>query len=422
MQPLKALRAGDIIHQKYMIEKMIGRGGFSAVYRANQIGMDRPVALKLMRPNLSHEDDEERAARELREFSQRFAQEARVLSRLRSPATVTVYDYGQSAEGYLYMALEYVDGKPLSALSDLPLSPSRVQRILDQALDSLKEAHFHGILHRDIKPANIMIYNYMGQNDLIKLLDFGIAKLFGEKEHREDLTRQDMLIGTPRYMSPEMVYGEQVTPAADLYALGLVAYELLTGVPAVDGPNPMAILTAQTSANPILLPDTLPISPRLRAIIERMVAKDLRIRYATAEEVLAELRGGDAAPSPDATAPVSRPSLSRPMPSVAPDPIDAYADTHQEPRHITGRGPAVAAHEPTPSGASSLSAEFARPVESSDTMRRQSQINLDRDLDFGAAPEQKSLLHERSLVLNLSWALLTLLIISIMILTLTGTI
>jgi eukaryotic-like serine/threonine-protein kinase len=417
MRPLKALRAGEVIHQKYAIEKMIGRGGFSAVYKANQLGMDRPVALKIMRPNLTHVDDEEALARELNEFSQRFAQEARVLSKLRSAATVTVYDYGMGEDGFPYMALEFVDGKPLSALTDLPISSARVQRMLEQALDSLKEAHFHGILHRDIKPANIMLYDYMGERDLIKLLDFGIAKLLGEQEHREDLTRQDMLIGTPRYMSPEMVYGEEVRPASDLYALGLVAFELLTGKPGVDGPNPMAILTAQTSPTPILIPDNLPVSPALKAVIERMVAKDLRVRYASAEEVLQDLRRSphDEQPSPDATVPVARPSLSRPMPMVGADP---YSDTDQSPRQPHAEA------IPTPSGISlsNISAEMTRPPESTDTMRRKSLITLDEAIDMGSAPAQPRLLQERSMVLNASWAILSLLIISFAILSIAGVI
>jgi hypothetical protein len=176
----------------------------------------------------------------------------------------------------------------------------------------------------------------------------------------------------------------------------------------------MAILTAQISPTPILLPDHLPISPHLKAVIERMVAKDLRVRYATAADVLRDLRGQVEERNPDATVPVVRPSLSRPMQSVPAADVDVLGDTDQSPRSVTGRTNALAAQD-TPA---SISAELSRPLESTDTMRRRSQIALDQELDFGSAPEQKRLLQERSPVLTAAWALLSFLIIMITLLSL----
>ena len=288
------LQSGDVLAGRYQLERLIGRGGFSSVWRAIQLGMERPVAIKVLRARLDGvpASDQSRAGDD---FARRFAKEARVLSRLRSPATVTVHDYGRTEQGLLYMVLEYVDGLPLSALEEeLPLAPGRVARILTQALESLREAHHYGILHRDIKPGNIMLYEHMGDRDLIKLLDFGIAKLYQDQDATIEVqTKQGVLVGTPRYMAPESIRDSAPCPASDIYSLGLLCYELLVGRKAIQGRGPLQLITAQLKPESVQLPVELTITEPMRQLIDRMMSKPLQERWSTAAEVLEALQQAD---------------------------------------------------------------------------------------------------------------------------------
>ena len=286
------LEPGVVLAGKYEISGQIGSGGFSNVYRAIQLGMGRPVALKVLKPKLGGVKASRRDEA-LDDFTRRFDKEAQVLSRLRSPATVTVFDYGRTDDGLLYMALEFVDGVALSDLTerDLPLPSHRVAKILRQALESLREAHYYGILHRDIKPGNIMLYEHMGERDLVKLLDFGIAKLYQDKDVDETFqTAKGVLVGTPRYMAPESIHNSNPLPASDLYSLGLVCYELLTGRKAVQGNGALAIITSQLAPEPVTLPNDILLPQPLRVIIDRLMHKDLDTRWREASEVLDALR------------------------------------------------------------------------------------------------------------------------------------
>jgi eukaryotic-like serine/threonine-protein kinase len=287
--------AGSVIAGKFRIERELGEGGFSCVYLATQLGMERPVALKIMKIPAHAQDNQ--AVHE--KLIKRFDIEAKVISQLGEPSTITVYDYGETEGGDLYMALEYVRGRSLAeALAeDGKLAPARVERIVGQVLRSLREAHTMGIVHRDIKPGNIMIYDHMGEQDRVKVLDFGIAKVFDAGQQPMDaLTRAGMLIGTPRYMAPELVRGEQVGGGADLYALGLTAYELLVGAQAVGGETPMAVLSRQIEPTSILLPPDPAIPRALREVVDRLMAKSLDARFATAQQALDALAAPQPAP------------------------------------------------------------------------------------------------------------------------------
>ena len=277
------LHSGTILDQRYEVVSLIGRGGFARIYKAIQLGMGRPVALKVFDPAIQTGDP--------RSFAARFEQEAIALSRLRSPATVTVYDFGQTANGVLYMALEFVDGLALDAAlsSGQPLEPTRVAHIMRQILESLREAHHYGILHRDIKPSNIMLHEHMGERDLVKLLDFGIARLFddeGDDDVRQ--TREGVLIGTPRYMAPEAIAGE-ATPASDLYSFGLVVYELLTGKKAYTAKGNIELIESQLDPNSVKLPASLLVPSNFRAIVDRMLEKDRAARWGGADEIIEAL-------------------------------------------------------------------------------------------------------------------------------------
>lgn len=221
----------------------------------------------------------------------RFKREAQLISRLRSPYTVTIHDYGQTDDGILFMVMEYVDGVGFDQL-ELPLAPDRVANLMHQVLTSLREAHNIGVLHRDLKPANLMLFDHAGASDQVKLLDFGVAKLLRSQKKREKLeddTDGDVLIGTPRYMSPEQILGVELDPASDVYSFGLVVYELITGQRAVDLEDEMQILAHHVRSESFELPADCDVPVALRRVVDKMLEKDLDFRYATADQVLSDL-------------------------------------------------------------------------------------------------------------------------------------
>jgi serine/threonine-protein kinase len=281
---------GKIFEEKYRVERLLGSGGFARVYLAEQTDLGRMVAIKILSPKVSRAAGEEQTDPKIESVALRFEREARVVSQLRSPQTVTMYDYGRTESGLLYMVMEYVDGTELDEIS-VPIEPRRVVKILKQMLQSLHEAHAHGLLHRDLKPANIMVFEHLGEKDQVKLLDFGIAKAVGEAadDGEQDLTADNSLIGTPRYMSPEQIRGADVGPASDIYSLGLVAYELLMGEKAITNTDSIEILGRHLSSESFEIPRHHAIHPSLRRLINKMLAKNLEGRYSTTKEVLQDI-------------------------------------------------------------------------------------------------------------------------------------
>lgn len=226
----KALAPGTKVAGKYRIVEMLGQGNFAYVMRARHDLMERDVALKVLKPEMVDASPD---------VSERFLTEVRIVSRLHHPNTVTVYDFGETPEGLLYMVLEFVDGIGLEqALKAGAIAQARANHICKQVLKSLDEAHSVGIVHRDLKPSNVMLTNVHGESDFVKVLDFGVAKLISDSERKTRVgnseRRSTQFIGTPIYMSPEQVLGREVVPASDVYSLGLILYEMLTGDPPVD--------------------------------------------------------------------------------------------------------------------------------------------------------------------------------------------
>ncbi|MBI2839596.1 MAG: serine/threonine protein kinase, partial [Acidobacteria bacterium] len=213
------------VDNRYKVLEKIGQGGFGEVYKARHLRMDRTVALKLLRVQLAGDV----------EHLKRFEQEAKAASRINHPNAVVVYDSGQAEEGVLYIAMEYVDGVSLKHVlkEAKTLPPERVVRIIKQICSALAEAHRMGVVHRDLKPENIMICSKAGKEDVVKVLDFGIAKIISEDA--QGLTQTGVAFGTPRYMSPEQCEGKPVDWRADIYALGCIIYEMLSGRPPFEG-------------------------------------------------------------------------------------------------------------------------------------------------------------------------------------------
>ncbi len=275
------LAPGHVVAGRYRIEALVGEGGFGAVFRATQLNLGRTVALKVLLPHLVSNDD----------GLSRFRREAQLAQRLEHPNTVRLFDFGVAEDGTPYIAFEMLKGQPLDALlrTGGKLPPARVARIAGQVLKSLMEAHEHGIVHRDIKPSNIFLCEFSGESDFVKVLDFGIAKALGSTgQTTSALTRAGEAVGTPSYMSPEQVTGAQITPAADLYALGLVMAEALTGEVVMKGDSGIQIVMAQISTAAVPLPPAVLQSP-LGPVIHRATQKASDRRYASAKEMLAHL-------------------------------------------------------------------------------------------------------------------------------------
>lgn len=281
---MSSLTPNTTFAQRYRVQHLLGSGGHAEVYLALQIGLERPVALKILQPHLFDGPDDKVAI-----TLKRFEQEALLISKLRDPHTITMYDYGVSPQGQHFMAFEYIEGLSLDQLQEQErsLEPKRVVRILRQLLMSLQEAHALGVIHRDIKPQNVMIYTHMGRADCIKLLDFGIAKL--ADEHASDWTAQGSIVGTPRYTAPERIRSQPLVPASDLYSLGLIAYELLVGTRPFEGLGTIDILRAQISDPSFTLPPSLNVPGALRQVIDRLTNKDQTQRYQSAQQVLSDL-------------------------------------------------------------------------------------------------------------------------------------
>lgn len=258
---------------KYHILAEIGRGGMGTVYKAHDTVLDRVVAIKVLAPHLAGNE----------EFVQRFLHEARSAGRLDHPHIVTIHDVAQVA-GYSFIVMKYLEGRSLAEIlrREGPLAPERTVRILAQIAEALDYAHARGLVHRDVKPGNILV----DTQDQATLTDFGIAR--GGEGTR--LTQAGMVIGTPAYMAPEQVKGTPVGPPTDVYALGVVAYEMLGGRPPFEG-DTSRVLFAHVYEAPPPLPQLNPkIPPALGAVVQQALAKEPGERFGSAGAFVAALR------------------------------------------------------------------------------------------------------------------------------------
>lgn len=273
---------GDVVDDVFRVEEELDHGNFGAVFKVADLLEQRTLAMKVLKPG-PHDEEELR---------QRFEREARLIYSLRHPHVVQVFYYGETDSKLPYMAMEYLQGTDLKALlaHHGGLSEPLARRIAIESLAALHCAHAMGIIHRDLKPANIYLVND-GNKGHVKVLDFGFAKAL-ESDSKKEITNAGTLVGTPAYMSPELVHKKDVGPAADIYAMGLILAEMLTGDKVVAIDTIYDTIIFQGSEKNIKLPAPLVGSP-FEPIIARAIAKNLDDRYTTAVEMIDDLRALD---------------------------------------------------------------------------------------------------------------------------------
>tara|TARA_B100001750_G_scaffold152915_2_gene122593 strand:- start:239 stop:1393 length:1155 start_codon:yes stop_codon:yes gene_type:complete len=272
---------GREVAGQFRIVERIGSGGMGAVYKAEQPQMNRHVAIKILHSRyLSRKD-----------LVSRFRREARAMSHLSHPNTARVFMYGQLEDGACYFVMEYLEGRNLAQLvrRDGPMDPKRAMHVMAQVCGALDEAHRAGIIHRDLKPENVFLTNQGGIDDYPKVLDFGLAKVT-EKQMRPGsmiLTREGMVFGTPEFMSPEQARGKTLDPRSDIYSLGVILYELLSGKLPFEARQPIEFIQLHVNEPPIPLSERMKdreLPAGLEAAVMKALEKDPDDRYTTAAE------------------------------------------------------------------------------------------------------------------------------------------
>jgi tRNA A-37 threonylcarbamoyl transferase component Bud32 len=270
----------------YELGTLIGQGGMGEVWQATHRFLARPAAIKLIKPDVLAAVTRMQAE----VLVQRFQREARAAANLRSPHTIQLYDFGVAGDGTFYYVMELLNGLDLQTLVSQhgPLPPARAIHILQQACESLAEAHDRGLVHRDIKPANIQVCRMGHYYDFVKVLDFGLVKKAGSGTDMDvRLTAPNMVAGTPAYLSPETALGETVDQRADIYALGCVAYWMLTGRYVFEAKSPLQIVAGHlhTRPEPPSKYSAFDVGPDLEAVVLACLAKRPSDRPATAREL-----------------------------------------------------------------------------------------------------------------------------------------
>ena len=282
---------GQTIDNRYAVESVLGEGGMGLVYRARHIVLGKPLAIKVLRPDVSRDA----------EIIARFKQEAQSASGIGNQHIIDISDFGTLPDGSTYFVMEFLEGNDLTHVIEQqqPIAPRRVTHVARQLCRALGAAHDAGIVHRDLKPDNIYLIKRGDDVDFVKVLDFGIAKVGGSTSK---LTRAGQVFGTPHYMSPEQCAGSGVDHRTDIYALGVILYEMVTGSVPFDADNLMGILTKHLYEQPKAPREINPNVPvDLETVVQRCMAKDAEQRYQTMAEVVADLDRLDAGIRPEAT-------------------------------------------------------------------------------------------------------------------------
>ena len=270
---------GRIIAERYEIIEQIGGGGAGHVYRALQWPLRRTVAIKVMAP--SHSKDKKKL--------RRFVNEARILCKLKHPNTVGLIDFGRSDDGYLYTVTEYIGGGTLRDLMEgNRLATVPALRIAQQIARALSEAHAHGVIHRDLKPENVLLDEVRSEKLVPRIIDFGLAKR-NQDSDPVTVTAPRTRLGTPGYMPPEQAFYRKVDPTADLYALGVILYEMVTGLPLFESDTNQGLYLEHLYSAPPPLSEVAPdleVEPGVEELIMQLLAKESQDRPSSAKSVV----------------------------------------------------------------------------------------------------------------------------------------
>jgi predicted Ser/Thr protein kinase len=270
---------GTTIDGRYLVERVLGEGGMGLVYLGKHIVLNKPLAIKVLRPDVSKDQ----------EIITRFRQEAQSASSIGNQHIIDISDFGTLPDGSTYFIMEFLDGTDLSGAIEKAgqMPANRVVHIAKQLAQALGAAHENGIVHRDLKPDNVYLIKRGGDTDFVKVLDFGIAKVGGSNSK---LTRAGQVFGTPHYMSPEQCSGSNVDHRTDIYAIGVMLYEMVTGDVPFDADNLMGILTKHLYEDPVPPTQRNPNLPReIEAVILKAMSKQTETRYQNMAEFYDDL-------------------------------------------------------------------------------------------------------------------------------------
>jgi eukaryotic-like serine/threonine-protein kinase len=276
---------GTVVAERYRIVDLLGRGGMGAVYRVEHVKLKKEMALKILRPEISKLDD----------VAKRFEREAEAAARLDHPNIISVTDFGSTADGQLFLVMELLNGPSLAKTlaKDGAMPAPRALHIIRQVLSALQRAHSAGVVHRDLKPDNIVLVEREGERDVVKLLDFGIAKLVASDGTGEQLTRAGAIFGTPQYFSPEQAMGEPVDARADLYAAGVMMYEMLSGQRPFEAQSVVELISMHVTRDPAPVSQLAPhIPPALSESVARAMSKRRADRFPDASAMWQALQAG----------------------------------------------------------------------------------------------------------------------------------
>ena len=345
---------GQLIGGRYRITGILGEGGMGIVYVGEQqMGSTvRKVAIKTLHQHLSKDPS----------VLARFHRECGTVAQLEHPNTIKFYDFGATADGTLYIAMEFVAGRSLSdVVMDGPISPDRVVKIMRQVCGALDEAHMQGVIHRDLKPENIVLTNRAGETDFVKVLDFGIAARTESADAAKEakLTQQGMVLGTPPYMSPEQFTGKALDARSDIYSLAVMSYELMTGKLPFEADTPWQWATQHMTAQPIPFEVSAPakhLPEKMRQAILKGLSKDRDHRQSSAREFFTELSDGgrmtvEANPAETAAAARTGTAAMEAVPAFTSGPAQAAPFMGQAPAHPAPTPMAVSANPVPPAPA-----------------------------------------------------------------------